>query len=114
MKIAYLVLIGLLVFLAGSSGLTKIMLMDQEVEFFGKFGVAGPLIIGFGIVQLIGAVLLIFTRTRITGAVLIAITFVMSAYMLIVEGNWPFTIATLLALVLLGSVISKTRREASR
>jgi hypothetical protein len=113
MKVAYTVILAILVFLAVSSGITKIMQMEQDVEFFGQYGFSIPMLIGFGILQVIGGALLLVVKTRIIGAILIALTFVISVYLLILEGNAPFTIATLCALLLLGLVIAKTRRDVA-
>ncbi len=38
MKYLKIVIVCILVFLAVSSGITKIMLMEQDVVFFGKYG----------------------------------------------------------------------------
>lgn len=105
MKIIHIAVICILVFLAVSSGATKVMLMPQDVEFFGSFGFSNPALMAFGAVQLVGGVMLVFARTRIIGAALVAVTFAISAVLLILVGNVAFTIATLIALVLLGLTI---------
>ena len=56
MKIVSTIIVILLMFLAISSGATKISLMPQEVEVFGKYGFSNPLLILFGATQLIGGV----------------------------------------------------------
>ena len=67
----------------------------------------------FGALQVIGGVMLMVLRTRVPGAVVIAITFIISIHLLIVKGSWPFAIATLRMLVLLGSISAKICREAA-
>ena len=52
----------ILVLLAISSGITKIFLMPQDVEFFGKYGFTNPILIVYGAVQIIGGVLLILKK----------------------------------------------------
>ena len=108
MKYIPIVILGLLVFLAISSGLTKILLMPQDVEFFGKYGFTTFLLILFGALQVIGGLLLVFLKTRILGAAIVAVTFSISAVVLILAGSVPATIATLVTLGLLGWTIRHT------
>ena len=109
-KLKYIptVVLGLLMFLAISLGLTKILLMPQDVEFFGKYGFTNFLLILFGAIQVIGGLLLVFLKTRILGAAIVAATFAISAVILILAGSVPATIATLVALGLLGWTIRHT------
>ncbi len=67
------------------------------------------MLVAFGAVQFIGGVMMIFAQTRFWGAALVAITFAVSLVHLIAEGNVAFTIATLVALVLLGAVLLRSR-----
>lgn len=105
------VFLVILIFLAVASGLTKILLMPQDVEFFGRFGFTSPLLVAFGASQVIGGVLMAFPKTRALGAVIVLITFSISAVMLYLAGNLPVTFVTVAAIVLLGDVI---RRNINR
>lgn len=100
-KALSVIVLVILVFLAVSSGVTKVMLIQQDVEFFGKYGFTNPILIGYGAVQLLGGVLLAFRNTRFAGAAIVAVTFVISLVVLILEGNYPASIATLVATALL-------------
>ena len=84
------------------------MLMTQDVDFFGQYGFTNPLLMLFGAIQLTGGVMLIFQKTRIAGAATVAVTFAMSAVVLSLAGSVPATIATLVALALLGWTIRHT------
>lgn len=108
MKILFNILLAILVFLAVSSGLTKIMLMQQDVEFFGQYGFTNPILIAFGIAQVLGGILLMLPKTRVIGASLIAITFLISAVVLFMDGNNLVAIITMIFVALLGFVIYKT------
>jgi hypothetical protein len=101
MRIAVAVLLGVLTLLAVSSGLTKILLMQQEVEFFGRYGFSNAALIAFGAVQLIGGVLLPLRKTRFTGAAIVASTFLVSLVILLMDGNIPVSIVTAIATLLL-------------
>lgn len=112
MKYVSAIVLAILVFLAVSSGITKMLLMEQEVDFFGKFGFSDPALITFGLVQLIGGVLLVFKRTRFAGAAIVAITFIISLALLLLDGNVPMSIATLVATLLLGVTMKQSFRAA--
>jgi len=105
--IALKIILGLLVFLAISSGITKIMLMPQETEFFGKYGFNDIMLIVFGVVQVIGGALMVIPKLRTYGASAVFVTFGISLILLILEGNYPVTAITLIAMVLLIVVIKK-------
>ncbi len=108
MKYVSAIVLVILIFLAVSSGITKMVLMQQDVDFFGKFGFSDSALITFGLVQLIGGVLLVFKRTRFAGAGIVAITFVISLVLLIVDGNMPVSIATIVATLLLGVTMKQS------
>ena len=108
MKIATKVILVILIFLAISSGITKIMLMPQEAEFFGKYGFNNLLLIIFGVTQVIGGVLMIITKMRIYGAIVVIVTFGISVLLLMLEGNYMVSFITLIAMALLGVVIKQT------
>ena len=104
MKIFFYIILVLLIFLAISSGITKIFLMPQDVEFFGKYGFSNPILIAYGLVQFVGGVILAIPRTRIIGAAVVAITFLISAIVLFLSGNIPIAIVTLVFTSLLGFI----------
>jgi len=107
-KVFLNLILAVLVFLAISSGVTKIMLMQQDVEFFGKYGFTNSILVTYGVIQLIGGILLISPKTRIFGAILVAITFLISLVVLVMAGNIPVAIITLVCVALLGLIIKQT------
>ncbi|MDH3695535.1 MAG: DoxX family protein [Gammaproteobacteria bacterium] len=111
MKIFLNVILVILVFLAISSGVTKVMLLPPDVEFFGRYGFANPVLMAFGAVQIIGGVLLVIPKTRFVGAVIVAITFLVSLIVLIMDGNTLFTIFTVIAMILLGVIMKHSHKK---
>jgi len=111
MKLASTVILILLALLAVSSGATKIALMQQDVDFFGKFGFSKAILITFGATQLIGGVLLPFKKTRFSGAAIVAITYLVSLVLLLMEGNMPVSVATGVATLLLGVVMKQSWKD---
>ncbi len=101
------VILFLLIFLAVSSGITKIILMQQDVDFFGKYGFSNPILMAYGATQLMGGILLVFEKSRFVGAIIVAVTFSVSLVVLLMEGNIPVSILTTLAILLLGVVMKQ-------
>jgi len=108
MKIFFNVILSILVLLAVSSGITKILLLQQDVDFFGKYGFTNSILIAFGAVQLLGGILLLLPKPRIIGAVFVATTFLVSAVVLVLDDNIPVTIITLICVFLLGVIIKQS------
>jgi len=108
------VLLAVEVFLAVSSGATKIMLMPQDVEFFGKYGFTNTLLMAFGALQVVGGILLLLPKTRLVGAMLIAITFLISAAILLVEKNYIVAGITVLVVVLLAVVVKQLKTNVKQ
>ncbi|TDR23520.1 hypothetical protein [Marinicella litoralis] len=112
MKIFYQVITVILMLLAVSSGISKIMLMEQDVMFFAPYGFSNALLMIFGVAQVIGGLLLMPFKTRVLGAIIVAITFVISLVMLLMAKSMLFAAVTLVSLLLLGMVV-KERLSAS-
>lgn len=111
MKIVFNVVLAVLVLLAVSSGITKIMLMPQDVAFFGRYGFTDPILIAFGCSQLVGGVLLAIPKTRVVGAMVVAITFVISAGVLFMAGKIPITLVTIVCVLLLAAIATVEIRK---
>ena len=103
--------LAILVFLAVSSGVTKIILMPQDVEFFGLYGFTNPVLIAYGAIQLVGGILLFIAKTRFIAAVIVAITFLISAVVLIMAGKFLVTFFTFVAMLMLGVVMKQSLRK---
>ena len=83
------------------------------MEFFGQFGFTRPLLVVFGAVQLIGGLMLPITKTRFAGAAMVASTFLGSLVILLMDGNIPVSIVTLIATLLLVLVMKLSWRPDS-
>ena len=108
MKLFVNVVLVILVLLAGLSGVSKVMLMPQDVEFFSQYGFTNSVLIIFGVVQLLGGLLLIFSKTRIIGAIIVLLTFLISAVVLLMSGKIMVAFITLVFVGLAGLIINQT------
>lgn len=103
----------ILTLLATSSGITKIMLMPQDVEFFGGYGFTNTILILYGVSQLVGGIMLIIKKTRFAGAIIVAITFAISAIVLIMAEKVGVTIFTFIAIFMLGVIMKQAQNTQS-
>ena len=95
--ISYLV-ITIVALLSIAAGLAKVLQTPQEMEFLQGAGLSTGLIIVFGIVQILGGLLLAPGKTRMVGAVIAAAAFAVSAALIFVSGNLVFGLVSPLCL----------------
>ena len=107
MKIIYKLLIVIIALLSIAAGVAKVMLTPQEVHFLESFGFNNIVIVGFGAFQIFSGLLLVVSKSRLYGAVLVLIAFILSSTLIMMSGNIIFAIVSFIP-VLLTSVIIKT------
>ena len=100
MKIVNILIIAIVALLSIAAGLAKVMQTQQEVEFLQSFGLGSALIVAFGLVQIMGGVLLVPRKTRLLGAVLAASALVVSTVLIFVGGNLVFGLVSMLPVAL--------------
>ncbi len=111
MKIFRVIILVLLIGLGISSGLAKIMLIPEEMEFFKGVGFSETLLVLFGVTQLIGGILLLFKKLRKLGACILAITFGASTVFIFLSGNIAFGLFSILPILLTGIIIIESTTE---
>lgn len=114
MRIAFSIVLAVLILLALLSGFTKVALMEQDVDFFGRYGFSNSLLVIYGLSQIAGGVLMVLERTRFVGAAIVAITFLISLVVLVMDGNIPVSIVTAVATLLLGVIMKQSAVGASK
>lgn len=102
MKIVNLILLILLILLSVSTGVTKLIQMPEEMELFRHAGFSDTLTIFFGVIQVIGGLLLIPGQTRRYGALVMAITFVIATIVVFLKGMVAFGLFSILFIALAG------------
>ena len=98
-KVALVVLLGVLSIAAGAA---KVALVPEEAQFLRQFGFTDVLTIAFGVVQVIGGLLLMVPVTRFYGSLICAAGFALSAGLLLAIGNLAFGAVSLLPFLLSG------------
>ncbi len=98
LKILNLVLLVLLAFAAGSAKVSK---LPEELAFFQQFGFSDMVLVIFWVLQILAGVLMIFIQFRLVGLVILAITFLLSSFMIFFAGQIGFGIFSLLPLLMI-------------
>ena len=105
----------LVTFLGITAGIPKVMRLPAEVTFFDNAGLSGPTIVVFGVLQMIGGVLLLFPKTRTWAAASTAIMFFSSAVMVLVSGQLSFGCLSLLPVFMAGFVsVDNARKRTAK
>ena len=110
MKIVNFLIIAIIALLSIAAGLAKVMQTPQELEFLQGFGLSSALIVAFGLVQILGGVLLVLKKTRMLGAVLAASALVVSTVLILIGGNLAFGLVSILPIALACVIIYQSAR----
>ena len=108
-----LILVYALALLSAAAGIPKIMQMPQELGFLNAIGFNAIAVSLLGLAQLAGAILLLWTKTRLIGAGLAGLSLLLSSVAILVSGNTQFGLISLLPLVVLIVVIGMLSRPAA-
>jgi hypothetical protein len=108
LKTVNIIIIAAIALLSIAAGLAKVMQSPQEIEFLQGLGLSAFLIIIFGLVQIVGGVLIAPNRTRMPGAILVTLGFVVSTVLIFMGGNVTFGLISLIPAALAGMIIYQT------
>ncbi len=93
------------------AGIVKVIRLPMEVEFFEYARLGGNSVVVFGVVQLVGSVLLVFPRTRFWGASVVAATFLSVTVMLFAAGLATFGVVSVLPVAMVGIIVKENARK---
>ena len=111
MKILNMLLVVGIALLSVAAGLAKVMQTPQEMEFLQGVGLSTVLIVIFGMVQIVGGVLLVPRITRLPGAILATSALVLSTVLIFVGGNLTFGLFSILPVALAAVIIYQSSRS---
>ena len=103
-----------LALLCVAAGIPKIMQMPQELGFLSSIGLTAIGVSVLGVVQLAGGILLLWSRSRLAGALLAALALIVSSAAIFASGNSTFGLVSLLPLVVAIIVIYIELKGARR
>lgn len=105
MKIVNYLLIAIIALLSIAAGLAKVMQTQHEMEFLQGFGLSPFLIVVFGLVQIVGGILLVPNKTRMLGAILVISALVVSTVLIFMGGDLAFGLVSVIPIALAGVII---------
>lgn len=106
MKKAQTASLVILVLLSLGAGAAKVLRVPDEVKFFQDLGLAVDLLLIFGAAQVLAAILLLVPNTRLPGAIVAGGLMLLSAAMILLNGQALFAVVSLLPVALAGVVIA--------
>ena len=112
MKFLSVLIIAITALLSIAAGLAKVMQAPQEVDFLKSAGLSLTLIVVFGLVQVLGGILLVSQKTRMVGAILAASAFAVSTILIFMGGDLAFGLFSILPIALAGVIIYQSARTA--
>jgi hypothetical protein len=110
MKIVNILIIVIVALLSIAAGLAKVMQTPQEMEFLQGFGLSPIMIVIFGLIQVVGGVLVLPAKTRLPGAVLAALAFAVSTMLIFIGGNMTFGLVSMLPLAMACLIIFQSAK----
>ncbi len=78
-----------------AAGIPKILQMPQELEFLKAIGLSGITVSILGVAQLVGGIMLFWSRLRLIGAVLAGLALLVSSVAIFSSGNSGFGLISL-------------------
>lgn len=100
MKIVRTVLLVLLILLSIATGMVKVFGFEEDIEIFANMGFSFTATVIFGIIQVIGGILLIFPQTRKYGAWVMIVTFIIATTALFFSAITGFGVVSILFIML--------------
>lgn len=94
-----------------ATGIFKIMQQEADITLFEKIGFNATGTTLLGVVQLIGGVLLLISKTRLTGAIIMIITFTLASIAVFANGMLVFGVISLLFIAMAYLVIVYLKRH---
>jgi uncharacterized membrane protein YphA (DoxX/SURF4 family) len=100
MQLARKIGLNVLILLSVATGGVKLFSFEADIEVFASIGFSPTATLLFGVVQVIGGLLLIFDQTRKIGAGVMALTFVIATIALFASGTTAFGVFSILFILL--------------
>lgn len=105
MKILRIISLVLITVLGLASGIAKVMQMPDDKAFFLGAGLTIELLILLGAIQLLSAALLMPAKTRRVGAALMAVSFLISTVVIVINGQMTFAVLSCVPIALAALLI---------
>jgi len=104
-------LVLLLALLGIAAGTAKVMEIPQEMEFLLGVGLSADHILGLGVMQILGGVLMVLFKARFIGSIIAALAFLLTSVLLFMSENMLFAAVSLVPLALTCRVIYQAKKR---
>ncbi len=111
MRVFLMVIWVLTIVISIATGLFKILQQEADIQLFGAIGFNETMVTLLGIVQFIGGVLLVPSKTRVVGAYIMIPTFIVASLAVFANGMWVFGGVSLVFIAMAYLVIIRERRK---
>ena len=108
------IILVLTILLSIATGIFKILQQKEDIELFSKigFGVVGTTVLG--VIQLIGGILLILPKYRKTGAIIMALTFLIATIAVFVYNMFVFGLVSILFIAMALFILLNTLKNEKK
>lgn len=89
-----------MVALSLAAGGAKISSMKQEIQFFRDASIDLDWLLPLGVLQIVGGLFAVYSRTRGAATILVALGFLISTFVIFRTGNSEFAVASLAPILL--------------
>jgi hypothetical protein len=107
MKIFYKVVLVLTILLSISTGFFKVMQQEADIQLFRVLGFNEIMTTLLGVIQLAGGVLMIFSKYRKIGGLIMITTFIVASVAVFMNQMWLFGIVSLLFIAMAYIVVKR-------
>jgi len=104
-------LVLLLALLSIAAGTAKVMEIPQEMAFLLTVGLNADQILAFGVVQILGGVLMVLFKARFIGSIIAAVAFLLTSVFLFMSEYMLFAAVSLIPLALTCRVIYQAKKR---
>ena len=111
MKTINILIVAVIALVSIAAGVAKVMQVPAEMEFLQGLGLTLPLIMAFGVGQVIAGALLVWPKTRVPGCVVAIIGFSLSTALIFISGDTKFGVISILPIILAAVILLPVRNS---
>jgi len=105
MKLGLKIIWILTIILSIATGVFKILQQEADILLFEKIGMDAMMTTILGVIQLIGGLFLIPSKTRKIGAIIMILTFILAAIAVFANGMMGFGVVSIIFILMATSVL---------
>jgi hypothetical protein len=112
MKIFQIILLILIALMSITAGAAKALLVPEELAFLEGVGIPQTMIVIYGVLQILGGVVMLVPRTKQVGLIIAIIAFAISTVLIFISGRWSFGLVSLLPILISSWLLFSARQQS--